>query len=130
MITCGWSWTSRATRSDLSPTDNHRHPERYSAKDLRSEMSLPVIPRSLHYPQAGSRRTLRMTLLLLAALWFDHFALAARTGPFIIGADISWVPEDEAAGATYFDHGVQKDIFTIFKDHGFSYIRLRIFVGL
>src|SRR6476469_4086152 len=54
---------------------------------------------------------------------------AARTGPFIIGADISWIPEDEAAGATYFDHGVQKDIFTILKDHGFNYIRLRVFVN-
>jgi arabinogalactan endo-1,4-beta-galactosidase len=53
---------------------------------------------------------------------------AGRTGPFIIGADISWIPEDEAAGATYFDHGVQKDIFQILKEHGFNYIRLRVFV--
>jgi arabinogalactan endo-1,4-beta-galactosidase len=55
-------------------------------------------------------------------------ARAERSGPFIIGADISWIPEDEAAGATYFDHGVQKDIFTILKEHGFNYIRLRVFV--
>jgi arabinogalactan endo-1,4-beta-galactosidase len=69
-----------------------------------------------------------MTSLLLLVISFDRCAFAARTGPFIIGADISWVPEDEAAGATYFDHGVQKDIFTILKEHGFNYIRLRIFV--
>jgi len=54
---------------------------------------------------------------------------AARTGPFIIGADISWIPEDEAAGATYFDHGEQKDIFDILKSNGFNTIRLRIFVN-
>ena len=51
-----------------------------------------------------------------------------RTGPFILGADISWVPEDEADGATYFDRGVRKDVFQILKDHGFNYIRLRVFV--
>src|SRR5438067_672751 len=48
--------------------------------------------------------------------------------PFLIGADISWIPEDEAAGATYVDHGVQRDIVAILKDHGFNAIRLRMFV--
>src|SRR5947207_6068146 len=75
-----------------------------------------------------NRRLLNIALLLFAMLFFCTSARAARTGPFIIGADISWVPEDEAAGATYFDQGVQKDIFTILKEHGFNYIRLRIFV--
>jgi arabinogalactan endo-1,4-beta-galactosidase len=53
----------------------------------------------------------------------------SRTGPFILGADISWVPEDEADGAQYFDHGVRKDIFQIFKEYRFNYIRLRLFVN-
>ena len=52
----------------------------------------------------------------------------SRTGPFILGADISWVPEDEADGAEYFDHGVKKDIFQILHDYKFNYIRLRLFV--
>jgi beta-galactosidase/arabinogalactan endo-1,4-beta-galactosidase len=59
---------------------------------------------------------------------FCHAASPA-TRPFILGADISWVQEDEANGATYFDHGQQRDIFQILKDHGFNYIRLRIFVN-
>lgn len=54
---------------------------------------------------------------------------AHRTGPFILGADISWVQEDEANGATYYDHGQREDIFKILKDHGFNYIRLRVFVN-
>lgn len=70
-------------------------------------------------------------------LAFAPLALAAapatqpfhRTGPFLIGADISWVQEDEANGAVYFDHGQQKDIFQILKDHGFNAIRLRTFVN-
>lgn len=52
----------------------------------------------------------------------------SRTGPFILGADISWIPEDEADGAEYFDHGVKKDIFQILKEYQFNYIRLRVFV--
>jgi arabinogalactan endo-1,4-beta-galactosidase len=51
-----------------------------------------------------------------------------RTEPFILGADISWVPQDEAQGATYWDKGVQKDIFQILKEHKFNYVRLRTFV--
>jgi arabinogalactan endo-1,4-beta-galactosidase len=54
-------------------------------------------------------------------------SIDARTGPFILGADISWIPEREAAGTRYSDNGVQKDIFQILKDHQFNYIRLRIF---
>lgn len=51
-----------------------------------------------------------------------------RTRPFIIGADISWVQEDEANGTTYYDHGRREDVFKILKDHGFNYVRLRVFV--
>jgi arabinogalactan endo-1,4-beta-galactosidase len=53
----------------------------------------------------------------------------SRTGPFILGAEVSWTPEDEADGAQYFDHGVRKDIFQILKDYKFNYIRLRLFVN-
>jgi arabinogalactan endo-1,4-beta-galactosidase len=53
----------------------------------------------------------------------------SRTQPFILGADISWIPEDEAAGATYYDHGVKMDIFDILKKYKFNYIRLRLFVN-
>jgi arabinogalactan endo-1,4-beta-galactosidase len=52
----------------------------------------------------------------------------SRTGPFILGAEVSWVPEDEADGAQYFDHGVRKDIFQILHDYKFNFIRLRLFV--
>lgn len=52
----------------------------------------------------------------------------ARPGPYLIGADISWIPEDEAAGARYFIDGVQKDPILLLRDAGFNAIRLRIFV--
>jgi len=53
----------------------------------------------------------------------------SRTGPFILGAEVSWAPEDEVEGAEYFDHGVKKDIFEILKEYKFNYIRLRLFVN-
>lgn len=59
-------------------------------------------------------------------------ARAAPTGtrpwPYLIGADISWVPEDEAAGAIYYEAGVKRDPLAIFRDAGFNAIKLRLFV--
>ncbi|HAQ37933.1 MAG TPA: hypothetical protein DCQ58_05435, partial [Saprospirales bacterium] len=45
----------------------------------------------------------------------------------IIGADISFLPELEANGIRFSDKGIEKDALEILKDHGFNYIRLRIF---
>jgi len=47
----------------------------------------------------------------------------------MIGADISWLPEMEAEGRQFFDHGVEKDGITLLRDRGFNYVRLRIFVN-
>ncbi len=46
---------------------------------------------------------------------------------FIVGADMSWVQEQEDQGTRFSDHGEQKDILAILKDHGFNWIRLRLF---
>jgi arabinogalactan endo-1,4-beta-galactosidase len=46
---------------------------------------------------------------------------------FYIGADITWVQADESRGATYSD-GTQKEILQLLKDHGFNYVRMRVFV--
>jgi arabinogalactan endo-1,4-beta-galactosidase len=53
----------------------------------------------------------------------------AASFPFILGADISRVQADEDRGVTFSDNGVAKDILQILKDHGFNYIRLRVFVN-
>jgi beta-galactosidase len=45
----------------------------------------------------------------------------------IIGADISFLPQLEERGIKFSDRGVQKDAIQILKEHGFNYIRLRIF---
>jgi arabinogalactan endo-1,4-beta-galactosidase len=45
----------------------------------------------------------------------------------ILGADISFLPELENRGVKFSDKGVEKDAIQILKEHGFNYIRLRIF---
>jgi len=77
-----------------------------------------------------------LTAIALTAVCLQTFAANAtatdknsRTGPFILGAEVSWAPEDEADGAVYYDHGVRKDIFAILKEYKFNYIRLRLFVN-
>jgi arabinogalactan endo-1,4-beta-galactosidase len=52
-----------------------------------------------------------------------------RTKPFILGADVSWIPQDEAAGATYWDRGIREDPLQILKSYNFNFIRARIFVN-
>jgi len=47
----------------------------------------------------------------------------------MIGADISFLPQLEDRGRVFSDQGIQKDAIEIMGDHGFNYIRLRIFVN-
>ncbi len=46
----------------------------------------------------------------------------------IIGADISFVPQEEARGKKYSENGVEKDVLGILKSNNFNWIRLRLFV--
>ena len=47
----------------------------------------------------------------------------------IIGADISFLPQLEDEGRKFYVDGTSQDAIEILKDHGFNYIRLRIFVN-
>ena len=49
--------------------------------------------------------------------------------PKMIGADISFLPQLEARGMVFKDNGEEKDAIHMLKDHGFNYIRLRLFVN-
>jgi Arabinogalactan endo-1,4-beta-galactosidase len=45
----------------------------------------------------------------------------------MLGADISFLPQMEARGIKFSDEGTAKDAIHILKEHGFNYVRLRIF---
>jgi arabinogalactan endo-1,4-beta-galactosidase len=50
-------------------------------------------------------------------------------GSFIMGADISTIPEQVNNGAVYIDtDGQPKNILALLQNHGFNYIRLRTFL--
>ena len=54
-------------------------------------------------------------------------AAKSRQTTKMLGADISFLPELEDRGIKFSDNGVQKDAIQILKEHGFNYVRLRIF---
>jgi len=53
--------------------------------------------------------------------------LALKPIDKMLGADISFLPQLEERGIKFSDKGVQRDAIQILKDHGFNYIRLRVF---
>lgn len=72
----------------------------------------------------------RKRIGFLSILFFSTtlVVFSAKTVPYCIGADISWVQQQEDKGLTYTDKGVKKDVLTILTDNGFNWIRLRLFV--
>jgi beta-galactosidase len=47
----------------------------------------------------------------------------------MIGADISFLPQLEDQGRKFFENNKETDAILLLKEHGFNYIRLRIFVN-
>ncbi|MEO5564821.1 MAG: beta-galactosidase GalA [Chitinophagaceae bacterium] len=54
-------------------------------------------------------------------------AAKPRSSTKMLGADISFLPQLEDRGMKFSDKGVEKDPILIMKEHGFNYVRLRIF---
>src|SRR5437870_4539062 len=99
-------------------------------KTVVSLILFPIVPAHLRSvggtALTGSTmpRMIAAVLLLVAA---SLLSSAAAPTAFIVGADISSVQAAEERGVKYSDRGVQKDILAILKDHGFNYVRLRVF---
>ena len=77
-----------------------------------------------------------MKKLILPFILSMLFVVATAKSPlkskfsFAKGADISWLPQMEASGYTFYsDNGVAEDCFKILKDHGINSIRLRTWVN-
>ena len=50
-----------------------------------------------------------------------------RLGEYAVGADLSFLRQAEARGAKFKDGGVEKPGLRIFREHGYNWIRLRLF---
>lgn len=81
------------------------------------------------------RNSCLATLLVLVVFTFmackaSKTASQKNTPLFAKGADISWLPQMEASGFTFYDeNGVPADCFAILKSHGINAIRLRTWVN-
>ncbi|MEI9994351.1 MAG: glycosyl hydrolase 53 family protein [Rhizomicrobium sp.] len=67
-----------------------------------------------------------MKRLLLALLLAAVPASSGAARDLYFGGDLSFANEMDDCGAVYRDHGVQKDVYRIFKDHGANLVRIRI----
>jgi arabinogalactan endo-1,4-beta-galactosidase len=82
--------------------------------------------------QLTTRLLLIITGSVLMVLLLSAFMLSpVKNKPVrfdkIMGADISFLPSLEDAGHKFYDNGIEKDALQLLKDHGFNYVRLRIF---
>ena len=59
----------------------------------------------------------------------DQLPLTTKPIDRMIGADISFLPQIESQGRKFYENGKEKDAIRLLRDHGFNYIRLRIFVN-
>lgn len=70
-------------------------------------------------------------LLILAGCQSDQTAAPAPAArpplAYAIGADLSFLRQAEARGTLFKDQGVAKPGLRIFRDHGYDWIRLRLF---
>ncbi len=70
-------------------------------------------------------RFIRGSLLIPALLLLASFHTTAAD--FAIGADLSFLKQAEARGTVFKDNGDPKPGLQIFRDHGYNWIRLRLF---
>src|SRR5262249_8719933 len=61
----------------------------------------------------------------LAILAFAHVCASAQD--YAIGADVSFLAQAEKDGTVFKDNGTPKPGLQILKDHGYSWVRLRLF---
>ncbi len=69
---------------------------------------------------------MRRTLLLFG--WLGLWAAGgARAADYAVGADLSGLKQAEDRGFVFKDNNEAKPGLQIFKDHGYNWIRLRLF---
>lgn len=67
-------------------------------------------------------------LALCASAWACLAAAAqAQRLEYAVGADVSFLPQAESQGIVFKDEGQAKPGLQIFKDHGYNWVRLRLF---
>lgn len=79
----------------------------------------------LSFTALRRRVSISRRLALFAVLFGSMLHAAAQ---YIVGADTSYVKQAQDAGTVFKDNGVPTPPLQILKDHGYNWVRLRIFV--
>ena len=94
---------------------------------MMSASVLPAKPQRLRAVPSVTRAI--QTLLAGVVLLLGLSRATLYADDFVKGADVSWLPEMEATGYTFYNAaGKAQDCLQILKDHGVNTIRLRVFV--
>ncbi len=70
-------------------------------------------------------RQAQRIIFLTTLLW--PLVTPLRAAEYAVGADLSFLKQAEDHGKVFKDMGVAKPGLEIFKDHGYNWIRLRLF---
>lgn len=73
-----------------------------------------------------NQNTLNMKLLF-NILMFSFTLINLKAQDYAIGADLSFLKDAEDRGFSFMENGKEKPGIQIFRDHGYSWIRLRLF---
>lgn len=69
-----------------------------------------------------------LTLMTMAQTPKRIYEPVPKAPDFAFGADLSFAKQMEDRGTVYRDKGIAKPCLKIFRDHGYNWIRLRVFV--
>lgn len=68
-----------------------------------------------------------LVIAVLGLLGSRLHGAAPEPDAYLVGADISWAPQQEAEGRRFSVGGQEKDLLLILREHGFNAVRLRLF---
>jgi arabinogalactan endo-1,4-beta-galactosidase len=69
----------------------------------------------------------RLTIIILVLVAEVCATRVARCQDYAVGADVSFLAQAEQQGVVFKDNGTAKPCLEILKDHGYNWIRLRLF---
>jgi arabinogalactan endo-1,4-beta-galactosidase len=68
-----------------------------------------------------------LTAIIVGAISLSPQALAVSVDEYAVGADLSFLRQAENQGVVFKDHGRREAGLQIFRDHGYNWVRLRLF---
>lgn len=100
----------------------------YHTERSTNQERKPMTGVSRSFPFAAHLR--RLSIWRSVALLALPFAFILQaSAQYIVGADTSYLKQAQDAGTVFKDNGVPTPALQILKDHGYNWVRLRIFVN-